>query len=145
LLLLPRTSKRSRLGIHPLRALIQTTADNNAIHPFDVNVPEVTLHGSLAIILRTVVMGIAVAPYAVSASAQTAKDVKGPTPLVAIQDEPPVKLVVDPIPEQLALGRRFRSEGKGAGGGTKLLRNYWTGRRWSLCNFRGDDKSVSQQ
>jgi hypothetical protein len=90
----------------------------------NVNVPEVTRHGSLAIILRTVVMGIAVAPYAVSASAQTAKDVKGPTPLVVIQDEPPVKLVVDPIPEQLALGRRFRSEGKGAGGGTRLLRNY---------------------
>jgi hypothetical protein len=43
-----------------------------------------------------------------SASAQTAKDVKGPTPLVAIQNEPPAKLIVDPpIPEQLALGRVF--------------------------------------
>jgi hypothetical protein len=38
---------------------------------------------------------------AVSASAQSAKDVKGSTPLVAIQNEPPVKLIVDPpIPEQ---------------------------------------------
>ena len=88
--------------------MIQTTTDNNAIHPFHVNVPEVTLHGLLAIIMRTVVMGTAVALYAVSASAQTAKDVKGPTPLVAIQDEASPKLVVDPpIPEQLALGRAF--------------------------------------
>jgi hypothetical protein len=40
--------------------------------------------------------------------AQSAKDVKGATPLVAIQDEPAVKLIVDPpIPEQLALGRVF--------------------------------------
>jgi hypothetical protein len=45
---------------------------------------------------------------AVSAPAQTAKDVKGATPLLAIQDEAPVKLIVDPpIPEQLALGRVF--------------------------------------
>jgi hypothetical protein len=44
----------------------------------------------------------------VPAPAQTAKDVKGATPLVAIQDEAPVKLIVDPpIPEQLALGRVF--------------------------------------
>lgn len=43
-----------------------------------------------------------------SASAQTAKDVKGPTPLVAIPNEAPAKLIVDPpIPEQLALGRVF--------------------------------------
>ena len=46
--------------------------------------------------------------YAVSAVAQTAKDVKGATPLVAIANEPPAKLIVDPpIPEQLALGRVF--------------------------------------
>ena len=64
--------------------------------------------GSLAIITRTAVIGIAVALHALSASAQTAKDVKGATPLVAIQDEPAVKLIVDPpIPEQLALGRVF--------------------------------------
>ena len=51
---------------------------------------------------------IALALEAVSAPAQTAKDVKGATPLVAIPDEPPVKLIVDPpIPEQLALGRVF--------------------------------------
>ena len=67
-----------------------------------------TLHASLAIITRAAVIGIAVALHAFSASAQSAKDVKGPTPLVAIQNEPPVKLIVDPpIPEQLALGRVF--------------------------------------
>jgi hypothetical protein len=50
----------------------------------------------------------AIALQAVSTSAQTAKEVKGPTPLVAIQNEPPAKLIVDPpIPEQLALGRVF--------------------------------------
>src|SRR6516165_3487529 len=51
---------------------------------------------------------VAVALYALSAPAQTAKEVKGATPLVAIPNEPPAKLVVDPpIPEQLALGRVF--------------------------------------
>jgi hypothetical protein len=55
-----------------------------------------------------VFIGIALALHTLTASAQTAKDVKGPTPLVAIQNEPPAKLIVDPpIPEQLALGRVF--------------------------------------
>ena len=63
---------------------------------------------ALAIIARTAVIGIAIVLNAISASAQSAKDVKGATPLVAIQDEPAVKLIVDPpIPEQLALGRVF--------------------------------------
>jgi Family of unknown function (DUF6130) len=53
-------------------------------------------------------VGTALAVHILSASAQTAKDVKGPTPLVAIPNEPPPKLIVDPpIPEQLALGRVF--------------------------------------
>jgi hypothetical protein len=60
------------------------------------------------ILTSAVVIGIAVALHAFSASAQTARDVKGATPLVAIQDEAPVRLIVDPpIPEQLALGRVF--------------------------------------
>ena len=51
---------------------------------------------------------VAVGVFALAAAAQTAKDVKGATPLVAIQNEPPAKLVVDPpIPEQLAQGRVF--------------------------------------
>ena len=51
---------------------------------------------------------VACAFYSISASAQSAKDVLGPTPMVAIQDEPPAKIIVDPpIPEQIALGRVF--------------------------------------
>lgn len=58
--------------------------------------------------LRAAVVGIAVALIAFSARAQTARDIKGATPLVAIQNEAPAKLIVDPpIPEQLALGRVF--------------------------------------
>lgn len=54
------------------------------------------------------VIGTALTLHILSASAQTAKDVKGPTPLVAIPNEAPAKLIVDPpIPEQLALGRVF--------------------------------------
>jgi len=61
-----------------------------------------------AIVMRTAVTGIALALSALSASAQSARDIKGPTPLVAIQNEAPAKLIVDPpIPEQLALGRVF--------------------------------------
>jgi hypothetical protein len=88
--------------------MIHTSADNNRIYPLHANIPKVKLHGSLAIITMVAVAGIAFALHAVSASAQTAKDIKGPTPLVAIQDEASPKLVVDPpIPEQLALGRVF--------------------------------------
>ena len=54
------------------------------------------------------VIAIAVALYASSAAAQTAKEVKGATPLVAIANEATAKLTVDPpVPEQLALGRVF--------------------------------------
>jgi Family of unknown function (DUF6130) len=54
------------------------------------------------------VIGTALALHILSASAQTAKEVKGPTPLVALANEAPAKLIVDPaIPEQLALGRVF--------------------------------------
>ena len=43
-----------------------------------------------------------------SVMAQSAKDIRGPSPLVAIENEPPAKLIVDPpLPEPLALGRVF--------------------------------------
>jgi hypothetical protein len=58
--------------------------------------------------VRAAAIGFAVALIAVSAMAQTARDTKGATPLVAIENEAPAKLIVDPpIPEQLALGRVF--------------------------------------
>jgi len=61
--------------------------------------------------LAAVAAGTALATIAF---AQTARENRGPTPLVAIQDEAPAKLIVDPpIPEQLALGRvmiQYRTE-----------------------------------
>jgi hypothetical protein len=42
------------------------------------------------------------------APAQSAREVRGPSPLVAIENEPPAKLIVDrPLPEPLAAGRVF--------------------------------------
>lgn len=42
------------------------------------------------------------------ASGQSAKDIRGPSPLVAIENEPAAKLIVDPpLPEPLAQGRVF--------------------------------------
>jgi hypothetical protein len=68
----------------------------------------------LNVVMTGAVVGIACNLCALSASAQTAREIKGPTPLVAIQNEQPAKLIVDPpIPEQLALGRvfiQYRSE-----------------------------------
>jgi hypothetical protein len=34
--------------------------------------------------------------FAASAFAQSARDIRGPSPLVAIENEPPAKLIVDP-------------------------------------------------
>lgn len=45
---------------------------------------------------------------ATSASAQSARDVRGPAAVVPIENEPPARLIVDPpIPEALAKGRVF--------------------------------------
>jgi len=42
------------------------------------------------------------------AYAQSAREVRGASPLVAIEDEAPAKLIVDPpLPEPLAMGRVF--------------------------------------
>jgi hypothetical protein len=46
--------------------------------------------------------------FAAGAIAQTAKDIRGPSALVAIENEPPPKLIVDPpLAEQLAQGLVF--------------------------------------
>ena len=51
---------------------------------------------------------IACTLLATLAFAQSARDVRGPSPLVAIESEAPAKLIVDPpLPEPLALGRVF--------------------------------------
>jgi hypothetical protein len=63
---------------------------------------------------RTLAAAATATVCATTALAQTAKDIRGPTELVAIQDEAPAKLVVDPpISDQLALGRvmiQYRTE-----------------------------------
>jgi uncharacterized protein DUF6130 len=67
-----------------------------------------TPHVPSGIVMRAAVIAIVAALCALSALAQTAKEVKGATPLVAIPNEPAPQLIVDPpIPEQLALGRVF--------------------------------------
>jgi hypothetical protein len=64
-------------------------------------------HLALVAIGAIALIGV-IAVQPATAKAQSARDVKGATPLVAIQNEPPVKLIVDPpIPEQLAQGRVF--------------------------------------
>ena len=46
--------------------------------------------------------------FASAAVAQSARDIRGPSPLVAIENEPPPKLIVDPpLAEQLAKGLVF--------------------------------------
>jgi hypothetical protein len=57
---------------------------------------------------RVAVIAIAFAVCPLAAAAQTAKEVRGATPLVAVPNETPAKLIVDPpIPEQLVQGRVF--------------------------------------
>jgi hypothetical protein len=47
-------------------------------------------------------------PFATSISAQSSKDIRVPSPLIAIENEAPAKLIVDPpLPEPLAQGRVF--------------------------------------
>ena len=61
-------------------------------------------------LLITTAMGIAAAVaagtiLATSAVAQSAREIRGPSPYVAIENEPAPKLIVDPpIPDQLARG-----------------------------------------
>ena len=60
-------------------------------------------HASIAILA-----GAAVCAVVPRLSAQTAKDIRGASPLVALENEPPPRLVVDPpLAEPLAAGRVF--------------------------------------
>jgi Family of unknown function (DUF6130) len=92
--------------IHPVSNNSQGGLDMNAIASLRIVTGHIGSVGALTV--------IALGLVGLAAAAQTAKDVKGATPLVAIPNELPAKLVVDPpIPEQLALGRvfiQFRTE-----------------------------------
>ncbi|HLZ67165.1 MAG TPA: DUF6130 family protein [Aliidongia sp.] len=53
-------------------------------------------------------LGIGLVAVVADASAQTARDIRGASPLLAIENEPPPRLIVDsPLPEPLAAGRVF--------------------------------------
>jgi hypothetical protein len=62
------------------------------------------MHTFLLCLTAMAVLGV----MSTKCSAQSAKDVRGPSPLLAIENEPPPKLIVDPpLPEPLVLGRVF--------------------------------------
>jgi hypothetical protein len=58
--------------------------------------------------------GVLIAMTATAANAQSARDIKGPPPVVPLTSEPPARLIVDPpVPEALAVGRvyiQYRAE-----------------------------------
>jgi hypothetical protein len=65
-----------------------------------------TTFGTLAVMAASTVF--AASTFVQSAFAQSARDIRGPSPLVAIENEPPAKLIVDPpLAEQLAQGLVF--------------------------------------
>jgi uncharacterized protein DUF6130 len=63
---------------------------------------------SNSILLKGVLTMVAVSSMASGAQAQSARDIRGPSPLVALENEPPPKLIVDPpLAEPLSHGRVF--------------------------------------
>jgi hypothetical protein len=62
----------------------------------------------MSITLNTLAAMAACTMFANLAFAQSARDIRGPSPLVAIENEPPARLIVDPpLAEQLAKGLVF--------------------------------------
>lgn len=65
-------------------------------------------------IIRTLGGAVAATVLATTALAQSAKDIRGPSPYVEIKNEPAPKLIVDqPLPEGLAIGlfwAQYRTE-----------------------------------
>src|SRR5262249_15208364 len=60
---------------------------------------------AMAMVIKTLAAVAAGTVLAASALAQSAREVRGPSPYVAIESEPPPKLIVDPpLPDQLARG-----------------------------------------
>jgi len=71
------------------------------------------MHASISYLAAMIVCTLC-AMVATTVSAQSAKDIRGPSALVAIENEPPAKIIVDPpLAEQLAKGLvfiQYRSE-----------------------------------
>lgn len=69
---------------------------------------------SPALTTLTIVIGALYAMSASAVGAQSARDIRGPAPVVPLASEPPARLIVDPpIPEALAVGRvyiQYRAE-----------------------------------
>ena len=62
------------------------------------------MHGAV----QEIIVMAATTLVAITAAAQSAKDVRGPSPLVAVENEAPPRLIVDPpLADQLAQGRVF--------------------------------------
>jgi hypothetical protein len=75
-----------------------------ARYPREFSLKEVNMRASLKYVAAIAACSLPAA----RGSAQSAKDIIGPSPLVAIENEAPPKLIVDPpLPEPLALGRVF--------------------------------------
>jgi hypothetical protein len=62
------------------------------------------MHGAV----QEIIVMAATTLVAITAAAQSAKDVRGPSPLVTVENEAPPRLIVDPpLADQLAQGRVF--------------------------------------
>ena len=58
--------------------------------------------------IKAIDQGAVMTTHANSTSSQTARDIIGPSPLIAIEDQPAPKLIVDPpLPEPLSRGLVF--------------------------------------
>jgi Family of unknown function (DUF6130) len=68
----------------------------------------------MATLIRTIAGAVVCAVLTASAFAQSAKEVRGGSPYVAVENEPPAKLIVDPpLRDQLAMGivqMQYRTE-----------------------------------
>jgi uncharacterized protein DUF6130 len=63
------------------------------------------VQNSITVLIKTLAAVVTGTALATSASAQNARDIRGPTPYFAVENEPAPKLVVDPaLPGPLALG-----------------------------------------
>jgi hypothetical protein len=63
------------------------------------------VQNAITVLIKTLAAVVTGTVLATSASAQNARDIRGPTPYFAVENEPAPKLVVDPaLPGPLALG-----------------------------------------
>ncbi|TCN17246.1 hypothetical protein EV184_14021 [Sinorhizobium americanum] len=59
----------------------------------------------MSMLRKTLAAAAAITLFATGSFAQSARDIRGPSPYVAIENEPAPKLIVDdPLPEGLATG-----------------------------------------